>query len=202
MDFACPRFVAIWGICHLNVPDLPDVLAQCRDKIPFHALHMVDIVLVSEVGTVEVGEQLQRLSCIREQVAWIFEAIDRFDDHAKACLSRAIGGPGEVLAYEAELGLAALIRKHVPDQGVELRTSDPRSKVKGTRHMGAKPLLSTGIIEKASLSSSHIARVKIHQCHLEPHRLHVLDDSSAALFPRPPELYSTKAKSGGAFKAI
>src|SRR5258708_11027020 len=109
---------------------------------------MVDIILVFEVRTVDIGKQLQCLSRVREQVARIFEAIDGLDDHAKSCLSSAISSPGEVLTYQVELCLAALIRKDVSDQGVELRASDLLGKFKGAPYVGAKPLLPTGIVEK------------------------------------------------------
>ena len=87
----------------------PDVLAQGVDEISFHTLHMVDIILVLEIGAIDLGKQLQRLSRIREQVARIFEAVHGLDDHAKPCPGSTIGSPGEILTH---MGTRQIIEDH------------------------------------------------------------------------------------------
>jgi hypothetical protein len=56
MNFACPRFVTIRGVGDLDVPYLSKVLTQGGDEIPLHALHMVHIILVLEIRTVDLGK--------------------------------------------------------------------------------------------------------------------------------------------------
>src|SRR5439155_2010661 len=139
---------------------------------------MVDIILVLEIRAIDLGKQLQRLSRIREQVARIFEAVQGLDDHAKPCLGSTISNPGQILTHKIHLCLATLSRDAVPNQCIELGTAYCSRKVQGVRHMGAEPLLPTGVVEKTTLSARHIARVKIHERHSKSCRLHLLCDGS------------------------
>src|SRR5438876_10541758 len=103
MDFACAWFMALWGVCDLDMPHLPNVRAQRCDEIPLHALHMGDFILILEIWTVDIVKQLQRLTHVREEVVRIFEDVEGLDHHTKTSGSGLISGTGNILAYPFHL---------------------------------------------------------------------------------------------------
>src|ERR1700681_4362389 len=105
MDFSRTRFMTCGGVCNLDVTNLPDMFAQCSNQIAFHALHMVQIVLVLEVWAVHFGKYLECLLCTCEQVAWSIEGVQGFDDYAESGGCGIIGSIGQVFSHECKLGL-------------------------------------------------------------------------------------------------
>src|SRR5207245_9606975 len=92
MDFACAWFMALWGVCDLDMPHLPNVLAQRCDEIPLHTLHMVDIILILEVRTVDIGKQLKRVACVGEGEVGSVKDVARVDSDTETSVSDIISG--------------------------------------------------------------------------------------------------------------
>src|SRR5579872_3511448 len=107
MDLSRTWLMTFWRVCYLDMPNLSNMFAQRGDQIAFHALHVVQIILVLEVWAVYFGKHFECLPCACEEVAWIFESIQRFDHYTQTGSCSIVGRKGQVLTDQFQLGLVA-----------------------------------------------------------------------------------------------
>ena len=91
------------GVGDLNVADAVDDLAERLDQVPFHHLHVIEVVLEAHVGQANRVDQRHPFRRAADEVAGIVVVVERLDQQDNSLIGGA--GPGFLEPLHRDLEL-------------------------------------------------------------------------------------------------
>src|SRR5438067_13881302 len=101
------------------MPYFTHVCSQCRNDIPLHALHVVDIVLQLDILLPDGLNEPNSLLCLKEEIGTILKRVDCLNQYLAALFLCLIGCPSHVFTGEFELFVTSQVRKLAAYQCIE-----------------------------------------------------------------------------------
>src|SRR5215207_342340 len=196
-DLPRPRLTAARRIGYLDVTDVVEVLAQVGDQVPFHALHVIEVVLYPHVLPSDTLHKFHGLPRCVKEIRSVLEGVDcLYHDRDFRCFC-LLCGEAYILTCQRELLFAVRAEDLLSHEHVYPLTAQGTRQIDGDGHVIPEQMLPLGIAHEPPVPGRQVSGIEVEERHVEPSVLNgVLYHPQLRLVSGPPELDHREACCG------
>jgi len=124
VDFAAARLVAAGVVGELEMPNQVEVLLDRAGEVALHDLHVVDVVLQTEVGGADLLDDVTGLGGAGDDEAWDVAGVDGLDQQREVGLGKLTGSVAQVADQGGAEFLWVVAVRYLAGQAVELPAAE------------------------------------------------------------------------------